>query len=70
MHKDLPKHTVVLGQNQLATGTRDRTNDQGLDKLSVYDLHVLHLLVFVVKEMLSAPEFVYHSHLKVLKYPY
>ena len=68
MSKNPSEHTVVLDRNQFAIELKDRMYDQDSDRLLMYDQGVLHLLIFVVKEMLAVLEFVYHSHLEVLKY--
>ena len=68
MSKDPSEHTVVLDRDQFAIEMKDRMYDQDSDRLLMYDQGVLHLLIFVVKEMLAVLEFVNHSHLEVLKY--
>jgi hypothetical protein len=44
MRKDISKH---VGLHQLSIGMKDRTYDQGLDMLLVYDQDVLHPLVLL-----------------------
>ena len=68
MNKGLLKHFVVLVQRQSSIQMRDRTHDQGLDMLSMYDLDVFYLSMLAVEEMFAVLGFVYHSHLVVLEY--
>lgn len=53
MNKGLLKHTVVLVLRQSSIQTRNRTHDQGLDMLLMYDLDVFYLSILAVEEMLA-----------------
>ena len=68
MNKYLQRHTVVLGLHRLSIEMKDGIYDQDSDRLLICDQDALNLLVFAVKETLALLEFVFHSHLEVLKY--
>ena len=60
MHIGLLIHKVQRVQLQQTTVMKDRIDVLDWDMLSTYDQDVLHLLAFVVREMLVAPAFGNH----------